>query len=113
MPERLLSSIAHVELKTPDLDASVAYAHDILGLDVVEQQGGSAYLRCWGDYYRYSVVVAPGDEPSLVTAAWRTSSAEALEAAAKAVEAAGIEGEWFEGHAIGRAFRFTANLLGQ
>jgi len=51
------------------------------------------------------------DRPSLVTAAWRTSSAEALEAAAKAVEAAGIEGEWFEGHAIGRAFRFTGPCL--
>ena len=49
MPERLLTSIAHVELTTPDLEASVEYARDILGLDVVEQQGDSVYLRCWGD----------------------------------------------------------------
>ena len=32
-----------------------------------------------------------------MTAAWRTSSAEALEEAAKRVEAAGIQGEWFDG----------------
>ena len=57
------------------------------------------YLRCWGDYYAYSVVVVPGDEPSLETMAWRTSSAEALEEAAKRVEAAGIQGEWIDGAA--------------
>ena len=30
--------------------------------------------------------------------AWRTSSAEALEEAAKSIEAAGVQGEWFDGH---------------
>jgi len=108
MPERLLSSIAHVELKTPDLDASVAYAHDILGLDVVEQQGGSAYLRCWGDYYRYSLVLTAADEPGLGHASWRAEGPEQMETAIARIEASGIKGEWLEesfGH--GRAYRFT------
>jgi catechol 2,3-dioxygenase len=39
--------------------------------------------------------------------AWRTSSAEALEEAAKAIEAKGVQGEWFEGQGIGRAYRFV------
>jgi catechol 2,3-dioxygenase len=108
MPERLLASIAHVELKTTDLEASVAYARDILGLDVVEQQGGSAYLRCWGDYYLYSLVLTQADELGLGHAAWRAEGPEQMQEAIRRIEAAGAAGEWVEesfGH--GRAYRFT------
>jgi catechol 2,3-dioxygenase len=104
---KLLSHLSYVEITSPDVEASVEFYVNQVGLTVVDRIDGKVYLRCWGDYYRYSVVVAPGDEPALVTAAWRTSSAEALEAAAQAVEATGIQGEWFDGHAIGRAYRFT------
>ena len=41
--------------------------------------------------------------------AWRTSSAEALQEAARLVEAEGITGEWFDGPSIGRAYRFTGH----
>jgi catechol 2,3-dioxygenase len=51
-------------------------------------------------------VVLPGDGPSLATLAWRTSSAEALDEAVARIEASGTAGEWFEGHTIGRAYRF-------
>ena len=104
---KLLSHLSYVEITAPDVEASVDFYVNQVGLTVVDRIDGKVYLRCWGDYYKYSVVVAPGDEPTLVTAAWRTSSPEALEAAAKAVEDAGIQGEWFDGHAIGRAYRFT------
>jgi catechol 2,3-dioxygenase len=108
MPERLLTSIAHVELTTPDLEASVVYARDILGLDVVEEKGESVYLRCWGDYYRYSLVLTAAAEPGLGHAAWRAEGPEQMEEAIRRVEAGGINGEWLEtsvGH--GRAYRFT------
>ena len=104
---KLLSHLSYVEITSPDVEASVDFYVNQVGLTEVDRIDGKVYLRCWGDYYKYSVVVAPGDEPSLVTAAWRTSSPEALEEAAKRVEAAGVEGEWFDGHAIGRAYRFT------
>ena len=39
--------------------------------------------------------------------AWRTSSAEALDEAARRIEEAGAAGEWVEVHGIGRAYRFT------
>jgi len=107
MPYRLLSSLAHVELLTPDLDASVAFAHDILGMHVVEEQGDSTYLRCWGDEYRYSLVLTRSDTPGLGHASWRTDAEELLDEAVAAVEATGTPGEWVEesfGH--GRAYRF-------
>ena len=104
---KLLSHLSYVEITSPDVEASVEFYVNQVGLTVVDRVDGAVYLRCWGDYYAYSVVVVPGDEPSLVTAAWRTSSPEALEEAAKRVEAAGVQGEWVEVHKIGRAYRFT------
>nr|WP_314840908.1 VOC family protein [uncultured Microbacterium sp.] len=105
---KLLSHLSYVAITTPDVDASVKFYEDQVGLTVVDRVDGAVYLRCWGDYYAYSLVVVPGDEPSLATMAWRTSSAEALDEAAKRIEAAGIVGEWLDDvpH-IGRAYRFT------
>ena len=104
---KLLSHLSFVAITTPDVEASVRFYEEQVGLTVVDRIGEDVYLRCWGDYYRYSVIVKPGAEPSLDTMAWRTSSPEALEEAAKAVEAKGITGEWFDGQGIGRAYRFV------
>jgi catechol 2,3-dioxygenase len=105
---RLLSHLSHVELLTPDLEASTEFAVEALGLDVVAEEGDSAYLRCWGDFYRYSLVLTRSDQPGLGHAAWRTDGAEQLDEAVAAVEATGTRGEWIDsafGH--GRAYRFV------
>lgn len=104
---KLLSHLSYVAITSPDVEASVEFYEKRVGLTVVDRIDGAVYLRCWGDYYRYSLVVLPGDEPALSTMAWRTSSAEALEEAARRLDAEGVEGEWFEGHGIGRAYRFV------
>jgi catechol 2,3-dioxygenase len=103
---KLLSHLSYVAVTSPDVEASVDFYVKQVGLSVVDRIDGAVYLRCWGDYYQYSLVVVPGDEPSLSTMAWRTSSPEALEEAARRLEAEGVEGEWFEGPSIGRAYRF-------
>ncbi|MWB98884.1 VOC family protein [Agromyces seonyuensis] len=104
---KLLSHLSYVAVTTPDVEASVKFYEEQVGLQVVDRIDGAVYLRCWGDYYRYSVVIVPGVEPALETMAWRTSSAEALEEAVRRLEAEGVEGEWIDGHAIGRAYRFV------
>ncbi|THG31660.1 VOC family protein [Naasia lichenicola] len=103
----LLSHLSYVAITAPDVEASVEFYKNEVGLTEVARKDGSVYLRCWGDYYAYSVVVAPGDEPTLQTMAWRTTSPEALEEAVRRIEEAGVEGEWFDGYQIGRAYRFT------
>jgi catechol 2,3-dioxygenase len=108
MPHRPLSMLSHVELLTPKLDESVAFARDMLGLFVVAEEGDSVYLRAWGDYYAYSLVLSEGPEPALGHAAFRSWNAEQLDIAVASVEASGTTGEWIEssyGH--GRAYRFT------
>ena len=105
---KLLSHLSYVAITSPDVEASVEFYKNQVGLVEVDRIDGAVYLRCWGDYYAYSVVVAPGDEPALDTMAWRTSSAEALEEAARRIEAAGVAGEWLDDAPhIGRAYRFT------
>ena len=105
---KLLSHLSYVAVTSPDVEASVEFYKNNVGLTEVARIDGRVYLRCWGDYYAYSVVIVPGDEPSLETMAWRATSAEALEEAAKRVEAAGIQGEWLDDvPQIGRAYRFT------
>jgi catechol 2,3-dioxygenase len=103
----LLSHLSYVAVTSPDVAASVRFYTDQVGLEVVDEIDGAVYLRCWGDYYRYSLVVQPGAEPGLDTMAWRTSSSEALAEAVARLEAEGVQGEWFDGHAVGRAYRFT------
>jgi catechol 2,3-dioxygenase len=108
MPHRPLSVLSHLELLTPDLDASVAFARDMLGMFVVAEEENSAYLRCWGDFYAYSLVLTEGPEPRLGHAAWRAWNAEQLDIAVAAVEASGTQGHWIEssfGH--GRAYQFS------
>lgn len=104
---RLLSHLSYVAITSDNVDASVEFYENQVGLTVVDRIDGRVYLRCWGDYYRYSVVVVPGAEPGMNAMAWRTTSAEALDEAVRRIEDAGITGEWFDGHTIGRAYRFT------
>jgi len=102
-----LAHLSYVALSTTDVDRSVDFYVNTLGLTEVDRVDGRAYLRCWGDPYRYSLVIVPGEETALYEMAWRTKSREMLDEAVARVEATGITGEWFDGHAIGRAYRFV------
>jgi catechol 2,3-dioxygenase len=105
---KLLSQLTHVEIYATDMDASVRYYEQVLGLRVLERAGSKVYLRAWGDYYPYSVVLVPGGEPGLAMMAWRTSSAEALDEAVRRVEDSGHSGKWLEpGARLGRSYVFT------
>ena len=74
---KLLSHLSFVAITTPDVEASVDFYVNQVGLTEVAREDGRVYLRCWGDYYAYSVVVAPGDEPGMETMAWRTAGRSA------------------------------------
>src|SRR5438270_14096742 len=92
MPERLLSTLAHVDLLTTDLEKSVDFAREILGLDVVERVDDTVYLRCWGDYYLYSLALTASDGLGLGHAAWRAEGPEQLSKAVGRLEASRTDG---------------------
>ncbi len=82
------SDLTHIELYATDLDESVRYYEEEVGL---RQQGLFAVL---GNYYVYSVVLFRGDEPGMVSMTWRTSSPEALDEAARRIDATEYVGAW-------------------
>lgn len=103
-----IAHIGHAQLFTPDLDASVAFFTDCLGLTVNGQQGDTVYLRTYDDYEHHSLVLTARDRPGLGRLALRTSGEEALHRRIKAVEAAGGTGKWVEDEpGLGRLYLTT------
>ena len=105
-----LAHIAYLEIGSPDPKASADFYVEKFGMRVVDQADGSYFLRSWGDYQKYSLVVSPAADASLITMAWRTVDEAALDAAAARIaELEGVQdSEWIDASARhGRAFRFT------
>ena len=106
--ETPLSHLAHLEITTPDVEASARFYEKKFGMRIVDRVDGDVYLRCWGDYYRYSLVLTRCRKPPWPGWPGARNSQAALEAAAQRVEAAGVQGSWTAGgHGYGNAYEFT------
>src|SRR5689334_7059142 len=73
-----LSQLAHLELISPDVDASVRFFTEIAGLDETGRDDRSVYLRAWGDYFHHSLKIAEGDTPALGHVGWRSGGPDEL-----------------------------------
>jgi catechol 2,3-dioxygenase len=103
-----LAHIGHAELLTPAPEASLRFFVDLLGMEIEARDGGSVYLRGWGDYQRYSLKLTESDLPGLGHMAIRAWSPAALERRVAAIEGTGLGGGWIDGdHGHGPAYRFT------
>lgn len=102
-----VAQLAHVELLTPEFEATVSFFTDLLGMQETERSGNSAYLRGYEEKYHHSLKVTRATQPGLGHVAWRTRSPQALERRVAAIEATGLGRGWVDnetGH--GRAYRF-------
>lgn len=109
MLEPLLSQLAHVEITTPSFDESLAFYTDVLGLELTERNGGTAYLRAWGDWFHHTLQLTEGDAPGLGHIGWRSIGPDALERAVERIEATGLGEGWADdnvGH--GRSYRYRS-----
>jgi catechol 2,3-dioxygenase len=107
LPAPLFSQLAHVELITPVPAESLAFFTDVLGLELTEQAGQSAYLRGWGENFHHSLKLTEGPQPALGHIGWRAASPEALESAAARLGDLGRGDGWIDGDAgHGRAYRY-------
>ncbi|MCL6600475.1 MAG: VOC family protein [Alicyclobacillus macrosporangiidus] len=102
-----ISHISHVELLTPKPEESLAFFRDILGLNVIYQQGQSAFLRAWGEHQLYSLKLTEAPYAGLGHVGLRTMSPRALERRIHAIEQFGQGIGWIEGdYGHGKAYRF-------
>jgi catechol 2,3-dioxygenase len=107
-PVRDLAHLSHVELLTPDPDASFRYFHDVLGMEEAGREGDSVFLRAFGDYERASLKLTASKQPGSGHLAYRTVSPEALERRVAKLEASGHGIGWVDGDVgHGPAYRFN------
>ena len=106
-----MSEIAHlgpVQMFTPKGDESLAFFTEIMGMDVVAQDGSHTYLRGWGDYQPWSLKLTASDTSGMGVLGLRATSPEALRARAAAIKQTGLGHGWTDGdRGRGDSYRFT------
>jgi catechol 2,3-dioxygenase len=107
MYEPLISQLGHVELLTPKLEESVRFFTRVLGMEETGRDGGSIYLRCWGDFFHHSVQLTLSEAPGVGHIGWRAAGPEQLAQAAARLEASGLGEGWRgAGTGHGAAYRY-------
>jgi catechol 2,3-dioxygenase len=103
-----LAHIGHAELLTPFPDDSLRFFVELFGMEMEAREGGSVFLRGWGDYQRYSLKLTESELPGLGHMAIRAWSHEALQRRVAAIEHSGLGVGWIDGdHGHGPAYQFT------
>ena len=102
-----LSQMAHVELLSTNLNETVRFYTDVVGMDETARDENSVYLRAWGDYFLYTLKITQSEKQGLGTVGWRADSPEALEEAVTHLESIGKGIGWGEADkGRGKAYRF-------
>lgn len=107
-----LAHISHVHLNTPDLEASVDFFVNGLGLYETERDTKNVYLRAWGEWAHHSVILSQADEPGLVRMAFRVEHPSHLQGFADRLTAKGVEVEHVKAGEVagqGASIRFVAH----
>jgi catechol 2,3-dioxygenase len=102
-----IAQLVSLALYTPKPDESVAFFHDMLGMEISHREGQSVYLRAYEDFYQYTLKLTEAAQPGLEAVTWRASSPDALERCVQRIEAAGLGAGWTENdYAHGHAYQF-------
>lgn len=106
-----IAKLGHVAMVTKDIDKSLWFWRDIVGLDEVGNDGETVYLRSWGEFEHHSLSLREGPESGIDHIGWRTGAAEDVNAFGTLLEANGtpvsyVEGGTELGH--GDSIRFVA-----
>lgn len=106
-----IAKLGHVALESADIEKSVLFFRDVIGLEVTEEIDGIYYFRAWGDFQHHTLSVAPGEKGKVTHIGFRTKRAEDVDAYATQLSQRGFDIENVKRGAtpgIGDAIRFTA-----
>jgi catechol 2,3-dioxygenase len=104
-----IAQLVSVALYSPRPDESVAFFHDMLGMEISHREGQSVYMRAYEDFYQYTLKVTESKRAGLEEVTWRASSLEALDKVTRQIEASGLGTGWTEkDYAHSRAYKFTS-----
>ncbi|MFC6723848.1 VOC family protein [Halobium palmae] len=105
-----LARLSHVALETPDLESSLSFFRDAVGLEEVARDDGTVYLRAVDEFDHHSMTLTEADAAGVDHVGWQTDERESLDGFADLLEDRGIDVTWIDegtelGH--GEAIRFT------
>jgi biphenyl-2,3-diol 1,2-dioxygenase len=102
-----IAKLGHVALITPDLDTSLWFWRDVVGLEEVARADGTIHLRAWGEFEHHSLSLTAGPSAGVDHIGWRAGAgadvglyADALAAAGADVERVPAGAELGQGEAI-------------
>lgn len=104
-----ISKLGHFGLISTDLEKSLWFFKEVIGLEETAVENGVHYLRAWGDFEHHTLTIRAGEESALDHIAWRTKRREDVDLFAEQLQAAGVEINWVEEgteKGQGKAFRF-------
>jgi catechol 2,3-dioxygenase len=90
-PGPQIAHAAGVHLGTPNLQKSLWFFRDLLGMEVVAETGGSAYLRCYQELTHHSLVLTQQAEASVLGYGFRVKRPQDVELFAQQFERQGIK----------------------
>lgn len=107
MPLHDLAHLGYHTLHTPTPKATLHYFTELLGMDIVAEDGDSTWLHAYGDYQAWTIRVIASDRAGLGYVSWRTDSPAALERRVEWLESHGHGGRWVEAEfGIGASYAF-------
>ncbi|MGX9133281.1 VOC family protein [Rummeliibacillus sp. JY-2-4R] len=104
-----IAKLGHVALVSANLEKSLEFFRDTIGLEETEVVDGVHYLRAWGDFEHHTLSITAGEKSYIDHIGWRTKRREDIETFAKLLEDAGTEVRFVkagEEVAQGEAIRF-------
>jgi catechol 2,3-dioxygenase len=84
-----IAKLGHVALVTPNLEESLSFWRDVVGLEEVERSASEVFLRAWGDLEHHTLSLTAGSEARVDHVGWRTKSRQDVAEFAALLGAAG------------------------
>ena len=104
-----LSKLGYVALVTPDLEKSLWFFKEVIGLEETKISNGVHYLRAFGDFGHHTLSLEKGDSGYVKHVGWRTKRSEDVAAFKEALLHEGVEVESIPAGTttgVGEAIRF-------
>lgn len=74
-----IAKLGHVALVTADLEKSLFFFKEVIGLEETENVNGVHYLRAYGDFQHHTLSIEAGDTGHVKYIGWRTKNPESVE----------------------------------
>lgn len=91
-----IAKLGHVALISADLEKSLWFFKDVIGLEETVEVDGVHYLRAWGDFEHHTMSIAAGPESRIDHISWKAKRPEDVNNFATLLRDAGVDVEEVE-----------------